>query len=373
MRRLGCAALKCVWFVMGLYGAIVAAWLVLKTLGTAAWPPVELVSNLLPLLLLPVLVLFPVCVLFRRWRLAIITAPAMLIFLFGYGGMFVPRSVQAAPQVSDFHVLTYNLHAEPVRLQPMLDVIRNAKADIVALQELSPQMAAALAAQLKGAYPYQALHIDDDSPLLGQGVLSRYPIVEDDYWQISLGHQRVKIDRNGTALVLYNVHPVHPFLLHDGYLFNMQPHRTEVDEILRRAAQDTGTVIIAGDFNMTDQADDYRRLAQQYRDAYRAVGWGLGLTFPDCSYACTVPVNSALLKLVGRPLARIDFIFHSDDLRPLSARVWPTSGGSDHRPVLVEFAAGSPDEAISTCSFKRRPLLSAMIAWRMPCPWRQVL
>ncbi len=118
----------------------------------------------------------------------------------------------------------------------------------------------------------------------------------------------------------------------------MQLHRAEVDEILRRATQDEGAVIIAGDFNMTDQADDYRRLVQQYSDTYREVGWGLGLTFPDCSYACAVPVNASLLKLVGRPLARIDFIFHSADLQPLSARVWPTSGGSDHRPVVVEFA-----------------------------------
>ncbi len=216
IRRLKHAALNCLWFATGIYGAITAGWLALKTLGITTWSPVELVNSLSPLLLLPVLILFPISLLFRRRPLALVTAPAMLAFMIGYGRMFIPHPVHASTQATDFRVLTYNIHAEPVHLQPMLDVIRDARADIVALQELSPQMAEALQTQLKSEYPYQALHVDEDEPLLGQGVLSRYPIVEDDYWQISLGHQRVKIDRDGTSPVLYNVHPVHPYSLARG-------------------------------------------------------------------------------------------------------------------------------------------------------------
>jgi endonuclease/exonuclease/phosphatase (EEP) superfamily protein YafD len=37
-------------------------------------------------------------------------------------------------------------------------------------------------------------------------------------------------------------------------------------------------------------------------------------------------------------LIRIDYIFYSDGLTPLTAQVGPWDGVSDHRPVLVEVA-----------------------------------
>ena len=261
-------------------------------------------------------------------------------FLLGYGGFFLPRSGQK-PITQPLRFLTYNVHAENIDVQPMLDVIQTADADVVALQEVSPAMAEALARQLIDRYPYQALHPNAVNPIWGQGVLSRYPIVEDEYWIMSLGHQRVKIDRRGTPLVLYNTHPVHPFLLGEGKLFDMHPHQREVQEVLRRAALDDGEILIAGDFNMTDQTSDYVRLAAQFHDTYREVGWGLGWTFPDFTQPDARPAQTPLLSAFGRPVARIDFIFHSDALHPLSAQVWPASGGSDHRPVVAEFADDS--------------------------------
>lgn len=339
-RWIGHAARNVAWSTAGVYGVVTALWAGLK-LFDVAWPPVEMISNLLPLLLLPSLVIVPLSLWRRRWLMLLMSLPAMLVFLLSYGGFFLPRSMPVKSVAQPLHFLTYNVHAESIHVQPMLDVIRAAEADVIALQEVSPAMAEALAAHLSDRYPYQALHPNFVNPIWGQGVLSRYPIVEDEYWHISLGHQRVKIDRDGSPLVLYNVHPVHPFRLHEGWLFDMQPHRVEVDEILRRVARDTGDVIVAGDFNMSDQDYDYQRLARRFGDAYREVGWGLGFTFPDFSHVHTLPFEVPLATTVGRPLARIDFIFHSDELQPLAARVWPTSGGSDHRPVIAEFANDS--------------------------------
>ncbi len=328
------------WLVTGVYGVTTALWVGLK-LVDSAWPPVEMISSLSPLLLLPSLLIVPLSLWRRRWPVILLSLPAAIAFLLGYGEFFLPRSVPVAPAARSLRFLTYNVHAESVNVQPMLDVIRAANADIVALQEVSPAMAEALAAQLADKYSYQALHPSFDNPIWGQGVLSRYPIVEDEYWHISLGHQRVKINRTGTPLVLYNTHPVHAFLLREGRLFDMQQHQREVQEVLRRAAGDDGAILIAGDFNMTDQASDYARLAMQFHDAYREAGWGLGLTFPDFTLPDAQPIKMSLLSAFGRPVARIDFIFHNDALRPISARVWPTSGGSDHRPVVAEFADDS--------------------------------
>ena len=338
MRGLGRAALNLMWIAISAYGTVMILWLVLKLGGATVWVPVEMLSSLLPVLLLPSLVIVPLCLLRRRWRLALLSLPTLLTFLIGYGVFFVPRIVSAKSDAARFSFLTYNIHAESVQLEPLLEVIRAADADIVALQEVSPAMAEALAEQLRVEYPYQALHPNTEDPIWGQGVLSRYPILEDEYWHISLGHQRVKLEVNGRPLVLYNTHPVHPFRIREGQLFDMQPHQREVDEVLRRAALDSGSVIIAGDLNMTDQADDYRRMTQHFRDTYREEGWGLGFTFPDFSQKDALPFDASLFTAIGRPVARIDFIFHNDDLQAISTRVWPTSGGSDHRPVVAEFA-----------------------------------
>ncbi len=328
------------WLATGVYGVATALWVSLK-LADSAWPPVEMMSNLSPLLLLPSLLIVPLSLWRRRWPVMLLSLPAAMAFLLGYGEFFLPRSVSVTPAARSLRFLTYNLHSESVNVQSMLDVIRAANADLVALQEVSPAMADALTAELAEEYPYQALHPSFENPIWGQGVLSRYPIVEDEYWHISLGHQRVKIDRRGTPLVLYNTHPVHAFLFRAGRLFDMQQHQREVQEVLRRAARDDGAILIAGDFNMTDQASDYTRLTARFQDTYREVGWGLGLTFPDFTLSNAQPIQLPILSAIGRPVARIDFIFHSGVLQPVSARVWPTSGGSDHRPVVAEFADGS--------------------------------
>ena len=337
-QRTGGAARNAAWLAAGVYGVVTTLWAGLK-LVDPAWLPVEMLSSLSPLLLLPSLLIVLLSLWRRRWSVLLLALPAAAIFLLGYGGSFLPRSSQIDPAARSLRFLTYNIHAETVSVQPMLDIIRAADAEIVALQEVSPAMAEALTVQLRDEYPYQALHPNFDNPIWGQGVLSRYPIVEDEYWLIVLGHQRVKINRNGSPLVLYNTHPVHPFLLRDGRLFDMQPHQLEVRDLLRRVALDDGEILIAGDFNMTDQATDYARLTAQFHDTYREVGWGLGWTFPDFTQPNAQPVQASILSALGRPLTRIDFVFHNDALYPVSARVWPTSGGSDHRPVLAEFVS----------------------------------
>jgi vancomycin resistance protein VanJ len=334
---LGCAVSKLVWTAISLYGVIITLWLALKLFGAARWSPVEMLGALGPVLFLPALVCVPLSLWRRHWRLVLMSLPALMALVIGYGIFFLPRAAQAQSGAPAIHFLTYNIHAESEQIQPMLDVIRSVNADVVALQELSPTMAEKLATDLRDLYPYQALHPNHENAIWGQGVLSRYPILEDEYWRMSLGHQRVKITANGLSMVLYNTHPVHPFLLKQGILFTMQPHRNEVDEVLRRVANDTDPVIVAGDFNMSDQVDDYTRITQHLEDTYREAGWGLGFTFPDFSARQAQPFHTPLLEKFGRPVARIDFIFHSNDLQALSAQVWPTSGGSDHRPVVAEF------------------------------------
>ncbi len=302
------------------YAFSVAGFLLLRLLVGESWSLVALFNSFISLLLIPALFLLPLMLVLRRRLSSGLLIPAVLAFALGYGTMFLPRSVEAAPSASQLHLLTYNLHSSRSEFDSQMALIRESGADVVAMQELSAEMAAVLQRDLSDLYPYQALHGSPESGIPGQGVLSRFPLADDEYWRIYLAHQRVSFDFSGDTITLYNEHPIHP-LRPGGY----GQHRAETDDLLRRTSAETGPLLLAGDFNMSDQSTDYWRIASRYADAYRAAGWGMGFSFP------------AIMPYVSRmvPLVRLDYVFHDANFETLEARVWPHSGGSDHFPVFV--------------------------------------
>jgi endonuclease/exonuclease/phosphatase family metal-dependent hydrolase len=87
---------------------------------------------------------------------------------------------------------------------------------------------------------------------------------------------------------------------------------------------------------MGDRSAPYRQITQHYQDAYQNLGWGLGFTCPDLRYSQAVSPEVPVRLPLG-PLVRIDYIFHSQAVQPITIRVWPDSGGSDHRPLVADF------------------------------------
>lgn len=306
---------------------------------------VGLFNTLLPTLLLPAFVFAALGLLRRRWGLALAQVPAIVAFVAYYGILFIPQQTAVDPNARQLSVLTYNLHAEWAQYDPIVALIREADADVVALQELGSPAAKVFAEQLADVYPYQALHPQDADFIWGQGVLSRYPIIEDTYVHTTFGQQRVVLDVDGRRVAMYNMHPPPPFSRTPaGYIYDPQQRSADLTIALDQASTETGPVILAGDFNMTDRTDDYARVAARFHDTFREVGWGLGFTLPDYShpqafaFAVRLP---AWLKLPWLPvplLTRIDFVFHDESFDSVEAKVWPTSGGSDHRPVLARLA-----------------------------------
>jgi vancomycin resistance protein VanJ len=171
-------------------------------------------------------------------------------------------------------------------------------------------------------------------------MLSRYPLTADEYWRTvsvpqSMGHQRVEIDVDSVRFTLYNVHPIHPAMT--GRLFDPIPRALEITELMARAGEDDGTVVLMGDFNLTDLSEDYAHITARYGDTYWEVGWGMGFTFPDFSQPQALPrflSNTTALP----PFIRLDYIFHNKGVQPLEAQVWPDAAGSDHRPLYARLA-----------------------------------
>jgi endonuclease/exonuclease/phosphatase family metal-dependent hydrolase len=165
--------------------------------------------------------------------------------------------------------------------------------------------------------------------------------------------QRAVAHIGGREVVLVNAHPTASAgIAHwqdlPAYVSATYARRErEVAEVCVALRGETRPVILAGDMNATEQSAVYGLLAQRLGDSWREAGVGFGHTFPAPVFRMAdVPFPAPeWLKspggLLDRPtpggLVRLDYIFHSNELRAAGVRV-VNVGQSDHLAVVAEFA-----------------------------------
>jgi vancomycin resistance protein VanJ len=349
--RLRCTLWKLLLAAFDVYAALLVLYLPLRALFGDHLGLVALLSTFLHWALLPAFALLPVTLWVRRWPTAAMLGVNVAVFLWLFGGLFLPPSPAPADSC-DLTVMTYNLGDSLAVPEVMVSVLRSSEADIIALQELADEQAAAIERGLRDLYPYQVLYGHGVS---GKGLLSRYPILEEElfylqsqrlpYLRIILqvplrpcpstslrtsSGQALAMDGAGpgsqtTPVTVIVAHPPPPSLRRDGYHI----HPQAAAEIVSIAQMTTasGPGILVGDFNLTDQNDNYALLSDAgLNDVFRAAGWGFGATWPARS-------RIGLLRL----FVRIDYIWHSAHFRAIHAWVGPDAG-SDHLPVLARLA-----------------------------------
>ncbi|MFQ3647881.1 MAG: endonuclease/exonuclease/phosphatase family protein [Anaerolineae bacterium] len=323
-----------------LYSAVVHGWLLLRWLTAERSGLVALANTFAEWLLLPALGLLPFT---RRRHWPLLSLPLALLLAW-YAPRFIPRARKAAPDVPTLTVLTHNLLADPHPLDAIIAALRASSADIIALQEVSQAYEPLLIEGLRDVYPYFGVHTVA-LRFAGQAIFSRYPLLEDDYWQYEwlptpLGHQRALIDTPYTPVVVYNVHPTHPGM--NGQHFNPAYRHREIQDVMARIHAETLPVVLLGDFNMPENSPDYQTVTATLTDAYRDVGLGIGWTFR--------------LRLPF-PFLRLDYVFCSAEWLPLTAEVLPEHGGSDHYPVRVALAwRGAPSIPLTERMLDHAPL-----------------
>jgi vancomycin resistance protein VanJ len=323
------------------YAALLLLLLVLQRTPLASQWWLRLGGDFLPFWFLPLLVLAPVVLLVSRSRAAraLICVPC-LVFVLLYGDRFLhhPAAASSAHPEATLTVMTYNVTRGDPGREEILSIIEGEDADVVALQEVPPKVAEAVSG-LSDRYPYQALH-PTSKGYAGCAVLSRFPISGDQAFSLVEGmhlSQRLVLDVGGERVHFFNVHLQPPrlpgevrlasLLLVPSYYDTMIQDR-ELARLLEELAALEGSVVVAGDFNMTDQSAGYRRVATELGDAFREAGWGFGHTYPD------VEVRSVPTPF---PLVRIDYVFHSRDMTALRAHVGDR-GGPNHRYLVAELA-----------------------------------
>jgi endonuclease/exonuclease/phosphatase (EEP) superfamily protein YafD len=311
-----------------------ASWLVLRQLvGDATWW-LFLLNATAFYLFVPL----PLAVVIAAWQrnipLAAGSLAAIVVFAWFWGGLFWPHE-RPQPDGPVLTVMTYNLLAPNPDPEGVVEALTASDADVITLQELSPRMAAAIERDLSGAYPYQALSPQRDTT--GLGIVSRLPFkllgVDLRAFQWIGVPMIAQVDFNGSPFVLVNAHNTSGSAL-------VADRERQARLLTDFVAKQTLPVILMGDFNALDTNESYGIVAAHMHDAWREVGSGLGNTFPGASKDVTPGSKRPRILGIDLPkwLIRIDYVFCSYDWQPISARIGPWDGHSDHRPVIAEVA-----------------------------------
>ena len=321
-----------------LYIAALVGWHLAGLTHLAAWWPYRLASLFDIWLYLPLPFLLLGAALRRRWRAAALLGLAALVFVLEYGYVFLPK----APTASGvpLRVMTANLLATNDGKGGLGAAVSEQRPDVLAVQELTPRLARSLADQLGPDYPFAALYPSARNPSLG--VYSRHPLREaarsdaDD-----CPCQQVMLDVGGRTVDILNVHPSRPKMTFRqiGPLplpssFDESGHQRALRAILDRVQAADGPLIVLGDFNLSDRDPAYRQLERSLVDAYRAAGWGFGYTFPSRNLS-ELPSGREVTRPPYFPLLRIDYVFYSQGLAAVEARVVDVPG-SDHLSVVAD-------------------------------------
>jgi endonuclease/exonuclease/phosphatase family metal-dependent hydrolase len=235
-----------------------------------------------------------------------------------------------------FRVMCYNIqHGRGmdgrVDLARIAGVIREQKADIVALQEVDRGVERTdrrdLPSELAALTGMQSVFFKNhphQGGEYGNAVLTRFPYRDATNLHLPMvgsneqrGIMRLVLHIRGQEVLFMNTH-----LDHRADEAERLASVSEFARLLRE--NDEGPrlpILLAGDFNAVSGSLTYQRMSQLLVDTWPMAGEGPGATVP-----------------VREPTRRIDFIWISPEAPFAPVRAWvPFTEASDHLPVVVEF------------------------------------
>lgn len=231
-------------------------------------------------------------------------------------------------------VATYNVNWGNVDLPATVAVIRKAGADLVLLQETNAESEAYLRRSLAGEYRHVLFQGDRGRYAAERmGILSKLPVAKLKFVRPRhglFGAWLGEVTWNGRTVQFANVH-LQPILLHqsDGLLAAWQAfrqmeatHAREIEHVYKGLTPQLPT-LVAGDLNSMSQSAAPKFLA----------GKGLVDSFASVTKQ---PETHPTWRWPTRPLklsGRIDYLFHTLDLRTVRSQVVP-SEASDHHLLV---------------------------------------
>jgi endonuclease/exonuclease/phosphatase (EEP) superfamily protein YafD len=315
----GAVAARLAWLLVWVAVAAMGVLAITQALGLGSRGPLPALQSLTPLVLLPAFPIAVVAAIRNRRALALAAA-----------GVAIALLVLAAPIAFPGHRPAVVAGAALLRVSfanlfrenqdpSAAEAVMAHDADVVAVVELNPVVAAHLEADAAGRYPYQLVRPTFGSE--GLGLYSRYPIVSADVRPIGsrLGLE-AHLDVDGQPVRLFVVHPFPPIF--NGRL--SAEWAMSLTTIGDEATSPGPPTIVAGDFNASRWHPPFRRLLRRgLRDSHEWLGHGFSTSWPN---DWTTP-----------PFVRLDHALVGPGVIPTAIDDFQVPG-SDHRGFVVDVA-----------------------------------
>ena len=261
----------------------------------------------------------------------------------------MPKAHAANTDAPALRVLSYSTWAtnRDVNADAIARMIVSARADVVALQEIDAKTLANIQAALMTLDPKSTWHFVADFEI-DLATLSRLPISITKVEALRTRLLQAQVLTSVGPVTIWNIHAFRPDFKQSGLSFLAygggdvaQPDTTgQIDWLADAASKVTEPMVLMGDFNFPYLSPDHRWLSRALRDAHWEAEWGFGFTFPASdAHARRINVFGRRFAIASpMRLAKIDHIFYNAHLVVREAHTLADSAGSDHAPVIAEFA-----------------------------------
>jgi vancomycin resistance protein VanJ len=292
--------------------------------------PTTLLAYAPPLLFsLPTAVLLLIALNRRRLVELIFSIAAALFCGFVFLGFHVPLA--PAPDGPRLRILAYNIEHGALGAGRIAAVVRRYRPDVISFEEVNgfQKLPDPLPALQKALPEYRFVRGGEVAVATRLPVRSvaTHPLITGGAYRVAV---ETTVEFRGQNVTVVGVHlatSATPESLteHAGSFPDYLRRTTAVREAqIARLEEVTSRIdtplIVCGDFNTPPRGLLYRRLTENYEDAFAARGIGFGWTYPS-----------------DLPVVRIDYVFLTGGARAASATV-PAVFASDHRPLSAEIA-----------------------------------
>ena len=329
-----------------IYFGFLFVWIVLQKMFRDRFWWLGLMNSLSLYWFLPTFFFLPYAIFVRSPYLIIFSCFALAMMMLHHGRYLYSRhhSNHANGDAKCLRIMTYNLLQSNDCIPEITQVILNSKADIIFFQEMNRQVEEGLKCSLSSRYPHQVYGMKaEPTKIARNGIFSKYPLKQLDAilsgtWA-SLP-QICRVTYQDRVIYVINIH-AYPHKIGTANLSEIanshQLREIANRELMAYITKINQPMIIAGDFNATDQNHAYQIVCSRMIDSWREVGCGLGHSFGlrrDTFSNRKLP--PFILNLLPKWLLRIDFVFHSKEWTATKAEMGPWDGLSDHRPIIVD-------------------------------------
>ncbi|KIH98062.1 membrane protein [Streptomonospora alba] len=254
----------------------------------------------------------PVMLAGALWRRSASAAVALLlsatVWLNLFGGLLIDKSQPGG----DLTVVSHNVGAETPDPVGTARDLAASRADLLALEEITPQAEPLYEKELAKAYPYHAVQGT-------VGLWSKLPLSDTEPVDVMMGETRAlrtTVSTDHGPLAVYAAHLGSVRVMPRGGYWTASRDRGAQALGTAVAAEQNERVVLLGDLNGTVDDRAFDRITAQLDSAQEEAGDGFGFSWP-----------------AKFPVARIDRILVRG-VEPESSWVLPATG-SDHLPVAA--------------------------------------